>query len=722
MPLGFPGVLSGGGGGGASVDLQWNGTTSVTKATAINFTGAVTVSAAGTIATVSVTGGSGSSYPEVVNYASLPAATSFSGTTYVVLSTTGTRFINRHPAGFYHSDGATWTLLAELTEAYFNDANFQLFDNADSTKVVTVNLAGLTTATTRVWTAPDKDITIAGISDITKTQVGLGNVENTALSTWAGSTNITTLGTVATGTWNATAIADGKIASALTGKTYNALTLTASAVGFTVAGGTTSKTLTVPLDATVSGTNTGDQTITLTSDVTGSGTGSFATTIAAGAVSLAKMASLAANSIIGNNTGAGATPIALTAAQTKTLLSLNLVENTALSTWAGSTNITTLGTIATGTWNATAIADGKIASALTGKTYNALTLTASAVGFTVAGGTTSKTLTVPLDATVSGTNTGDQTITLTSDVTGTGTGSFATTIAAGVVTYAKMQNVSATSRILGRKTAAAGSTEECTLSDVLDFVGSAAQGDILYRGASTWTRLAAGSSGAFLQTQGTGANPQWATPSGSSPTTTKGDMIVRSSTVDTRLPVGTNTFVLTADSTQTLGVKWAAASGAGTKTYGIFTPLDNQPTSSNFATLNTRNSIAVLEFDDTTNQSAVFVSVCPDAADLSLGLIVNISWFGATATSGNVVWGAQIEAMTHDEDSDNFGTATEATTACNGTSGIKSETSLTIGAANIDSLATKVAYRVKVYRNAASGSDTMAGLAQIFTVEVRSAN
>ncbi len=35
---------------------------------------------------------------------------------------------------------------------------------------------------------------------LTKTKVGLGNVENTALSTWAGSTNITTLGTVVTGT------------------------------------------------------------------------------------------------------------------------------------------------------------------------------------------------------------------------------------------------------------------------------------------------------------------------------------------------------------------------------------------------------------------------------------------------------------------------------------------------------------------------------------------
>jgi hypothetical protein len=74
-----------------------------------------------------------------------------------------------------------------------------------------------------------------------------------------------------------------------------------------------------------SGTNSGDQTIILTGDVTGSGTGTFAATISAGAVSLSKMASLAANSIVGNNTGSAATPVALTAAQTRTLLGLSAV-------------------------------------------------------------------------------------------------------------------------------------------------------------------------------------------------------------------------------------------------------------------------------------------------------------------------------------------------------------------------------------------------------------
>ena len=48
-----------------------------------------------------------------------------------------------------------------------------------------------------------------------------------------------------------------------------------------------------------------------------------------------------------------------TASNLKTDLSLNNVENTALSTWAGSTSITTLGTVATGTWSATTIAATK---------------------------------------------------------------------------------------------------------------------------------------------------------------------------------------------------------------------------------------------------------------------------------------------------------------------------------------------------------------------------
>ena len=58
------------------------------------------------------------------------------------------------------------------------------------------------------------------LTNLTKTQVGLGNAENVTLSTWTGSAYLTTVGTVDTGTWHGTSIADSYISSAAT---WNAL-------------------------------------------------------------------------------------------------------------------------------------------------------------------------------------------------------------------------------------------------------------------------------------------------------------------------------------------------------------------------------------------------------------------------------------------------------------------------------------------------------------------
>ena len=65
---------------------------------------------------------------------------------------------------------------------------------------------------------------------------------------------------------------------------------------------------------------------------------------------------------------------------------------------------------------------------------------------------------------------------------------------------------------------------------------------------------------------GTGQTSQTAAFDALAPTTTKGDLIVYNGTDNVRLAVGTNDYVLTADSTQATGVKWAAAGGGGIST------------------------------------------------------------------------------------------------------------------------------------------------------------
>lgn len=85
---------------------------------------------------------------------------------------------------------------------------------------------------------------------LTKGDVGLGNVENTALSTWAGSANITTLGTITTGTWNGNTIA---IANGGTGQTskaaaFDALSPTVAKGDLIVHNGTNNVALTAGTD------------------------------------------------------------------------------------------------------------------------------------------------------------------------------------------------------------------------------------------------------------------------------------------------------------------------------------------------------------------------------------------------------------------------------------------------------------------------------------------
>ena len=174
---------------------------------------------------------------------------------------------------------------------------------------------------------------------------------------------------------------------------------------------------------------------------------------------------------------------------------------------------------------------------------------------------------------------------------------------------------------------------------------------------------------------------------------------------------GTSNF-LRADGT------FAAPPGGGTKTLARFTARDNQPPASNFATLDTRNSVSVLEFDAATEESAAWISVIPEGGNLTNGLLVRIWWLADTATSGNVRWAASLERSGTDLDADSFDAATEVTSAANGTSGIETVAEITCTA--IDSLAAGERFRLRIARKAADATnDTMTGDAQIVAVEVR---
>jgi hypothetical protein len=89
--------------------------------------------------------------------------------------------------------------------------------------------AGSTAGSISWQTLPSAPVTsVAGKTGdiiLVNTDVGLGNVENTALSTWEGSTHISTLGTIVTGTWNGTAIDESYVgnlsASKITSGTFN---------------------------------------------------------------------------------------------------------------------------------------------------------------------------------------------------------------------------------------------------------------------------------------------------------------------------------------------------------------------------------------------------------------------------------------------------------------------------------------------------------------------
>lgn len=99
----------------------------------------------------------------------------------------------------YKHNGSAWVFEYTLNNSSFTAEQWSAINS------------GITT--TKVGNYDAHLINYSNPHKVTKSQVGLGNVENVALSSWAGSNKITTLGTITTGVWNGSKIGNDYLAN-----------------------------------------------------------------------------------------------------------------------------------------------------------------------------------------------------------------------------------------------------------------------------------------------------------------------------------------------------------------------------------------------------------------------------------------------------------------------------------------------------------------------------
>jgi hypothetical protein len=171
-------------------------------------------------------------------------------------------------------------------------------------------------------------------------------------------------------------------------------------------------------------------------------------------------------------------------------------------------------------------------------------------------------------------------------------------------------------------------------------------------------------------------------------------------------------------------VQTNSASWINSKTIAFFSALNNEPPATNFATLDTRNSHPVLDFDTTTQEAAIFRNIIPDSVGLLGGVNVIAQWATSTATTGTIGWNVAFERITSnviDIDSDNFGTAQTITAiTVPSTAGVTLTSSCSFTQAQLPSgLTNGDMYRLRIRRDVTN--DTASGDAELIAVEVRSA-
>lgn len=122
--------------------------------------------------------------------------------------------------------------------------------------------------------------------------------------------------------------------------------------------------------------------------------------------------------------------------------------------------------------------------------------------------------------------------------------------------------------------------------------------------------------------------------------------------------------------------------------------------------------VPVLAFDAATQESAFFDFVASDYG--SGDVTVDVFWYAASGTSGDVIFGAQLAAITPNTDSQDieaksFAAASTVTDTHLGTTAKRlHQCSITLTGSSLDAIASGDRVALKLYRDAAAGGDTIA--------------
>ena len=155
-----------------------------------------------------------------------------------------------------------------------------------------------------------------------------------------------------------------------------------------------------------------------------------------------------------------------------------------------------------------------------------------------------------------------------------------------------------------------------------------------------------------------------------------------------------------------------------------FNALSNEPPASAYATLDTRNSIPVLDFDDATDESAEFGAVMPRNYGGG-GVTVTLGWmFTSSGTPGTDTCAWQVAFKSVSDDADDldtkaFAASNNATSTSASADGeVKYQEITFTDGADMDSIAVGEYFRMEVTRDAASGTASP-GDAELLFAEIK---